>query len=113
MANHEDLDLIRLFGLSAEEAGGLGLTGSGQVPADATSPIDGLPDRSEPIAGHASAAAVLHGARPGQPAEVHEAAVPPPGVHEGGAGEPAGIRKASRADELALLTMLDGMESST
>ena len=32
MASPDDLDLIRLFGLSAEEAGGLGLAPSTQAP---------------------------------------------------------------------------------
>src|SRR5919202_3499159 len=35
MASHEDLDLIRLFGLSAEEASGLGLDPSVQLPRPA------------------------------------------------------------------------------
>src|SRR5919202_1219150 len=35
MASHDDFDLIRLFGLSAEEANGLGLDPSGQPPRPA------------------------------------------------------------------------------
>src|ERR671933_101186 len=35
MASHDDLDLIRLFGLSAEEASGLGLDPSVQPPRPA------------------------------------------------------------------------------
>ena len=37
MASHDDLDLIRLFGLSAEEASGLGLDPSVQPPRPAPS----------------------------------------------------------------------------
>ena len=43
MASHDDLDLIRLFGLSAEEAGGLGLAPSTQAPRAAPAASGELP----------------------------------------------------------------------
>src|SRR5436190_1186449 len=61
MASHDDLDLIRLFGLSAEEAGGLGLAPSAQREAE-----DG---RRKTEDGRQRAASVSHLPPPASPPE--------------------------------------------
>src|SRR5919199_1532337 len=88
MASHEDLDLIRLFGLSAEEASGLGLDPSVQPPRPAPSERRSAARGPAPVAPRRSGAHAEPVAPEGAPGIV----VP---------------ERATRESELALLAMFE------
>src|SRR5205809_8077201 len=105
MASHDDLDLIRLFGLSAEEAGGLGLAPSAQPPRAAPPVSGGLPAPAErSSAARPAAQQRLSGFSPGPTGALAEPVPPAPAAPDGSMAA-AGAQGADRGidDELALL----------
>src|SRR5947209_2415370 len=106
MANHDDLDLIHLFGLSAEEASGLGLDLSAQSEAE-----DGR-RKPEERARHfrLPTPASRPGGEPVPPAGTpglvaHAPDGSPAAAHAPGAGRT--LTSDAVSDELALLAMLE------
>lgn len=104
MAKHDDnLDLIKLFGLSREEAGSLGLDASGQPPAEAA----GLPAHADPAPPTPLTVAADTDPAPFAPLTAQAdlgqeiAAVTPPAEDE----------QARIAEDIALLAMLNGLEA--
>src|SRR5437764_7836545 len=87
MANHDDLYLISLFGLSAEEATGLGLGPSGQPPR-----AGGLP-------AHAERSPAARPAAQQHPTGAHAEPVPPAGAAGFVAYAPEGSQAAAHAPE--------------